>query len=45
MDKCYIDGHECECAEGEDCIAVHESQCHIAQKTDKELEQAAKGKG
>lgn len=41
MAKCYIDDKECEFYVGEECLAVHESQCHIANMSDEELKKEA----
>lgn len=37
MSDCYITGKECECADGDECLAVFEEQCPIAQMSDEEL--------
>ena len=37
MAKCYITEKECEFYDGEECLAVFEEQCPIANMSDEEL--------
>ncbi len=41
MAKCYITDKECEYYCGEECLAVFEEQCPIANMSDEELKEQA----